>query len=127
MDIDTCTRELLLSLTSLDLYVKDVLNVKVLIYTLDQHLESFSCLTSFFPNIDFEFIAVDTAFPIPFQDYPRFVKTIVPANEVDRHCIVRMMTDSSILDLNSYRLFIGTDVVFSKIRMVLGSLGKFCI
>ena len=103
--------ELTLSLITLERFVCNFINVEVIIYTLSQYQKSIEKLISYF-SLRFRIIVLDIDLPEKYAENREFANSLSNMSDVDRLCVMRMLTDFYILDNNAYRLLIGTDIFF---------------
>ncbi len=100
--------ELVCSLVSLKLFLLPSCDVRIVVYTLPQHMARLSQILEYlgFPG----YAMVDLAKP----EDEKFASTIEHCSFVDRLCIRRMLTDFGELPRDEFRLLIGTDCYFFR-------------
>jgi hypothetical protein len=106
--------ELALSLLTVELFLSPYIDTKIVIYTLSQYKPSFERLCLNY-KVDIDVIDIDVRLGDRHIENANFAGSIVNSSEVDRICVVRMLTDFEILDKTAYRLLIGSDVFFLSV------------
>lgn len=105
--------ELTLSLITLKNFVFKFTDVEIVFYTLSQYHKAIERLMSYF-TFNFKIIVLDVDFSEKYAKNREFANSLSNLTDVDRSCVVRMLTDFDVLDKNTYRLLIGTDIFFLK-------------
>jgi hypothetical protein len=103
--------ELALSLMTLDRHVAPYLDLVVRIHTIGPYVAAAEKLCANF-SFRSEVVALDRVIGGRFEENAEFANSLSNLTEVDRFCVIRMLSDFALLDDDGFRLLIGTDIFF---------------
>lgn len=103
--------ELALSLLTVDRHVAPYLDITVRIHTISPFVAAAEALCRHF-SFPFEVVALDRIEGGRFEENAEFANALGNLTEIDRFCVIRMLSDFALLDDDGFRLLIGADVFF---------------
>lgn len=105
-------RQLTFAMTTMKRFILPYLDAELVVYTLQRHQPDLARMAEYL-ELPFQIVAID-ADADRWREVSDFANSIQHCSEVDRICIVRMLTDFHLLPPDSCRLLVDTDFYFLR-------------